>query len=341
MNMKNKRTLILVISFVMVSAFCFGGSRKNALSLWTDKAPAKKALIEYVDSVTNKKSADFIPIENRIAIFDFDGTLFLETDPTYFDWMLFEHRVLDDKSFTPSAEQLEAAKLSREQKKFPGLSASRERMVSEAYKDLTLDDFYAYVRAFMKEDQPGFTNLKRGDAWYKPMVQVVSFLIENNFTVYVSSGTDRLTVRPLVMDTLPLPAKQIIGSDSTIVTEMQGDKDGLEYTYTQADQLVLGGRNLVKNLQMNKVSSIVREIGLKPVLAFGNSSTDASMLNYSIQNNKYKALAFMLCCDDLEREYGNLKKADSMKEASAQNGWIPVSMKDDWKTIYGEDVKRK
>ena len=92
---------------------------------------------------------------------------------------------------------------------------------------------------------------------------------------------------------------------------------------------------------MNKVSSIVREIGLKPVLAFGNSSTDASMLNYSIQNNKYKALAFMLCCDDLEREYGNLKKADSMKEASAQNGWIPVSMKDDWKTIYGEDVKRK
>ena len=107
------------------------------------------------------------------------------------------------------------------------------------------------------------------------------------------------------------------------------------------DTLLLGGKNLVKNLQMNKVTIITREIGVQPVLAFGNSLTDASMLNYAIHGNKYKALGFMLLCDDLEREYGNAAKAEKMRNDCAQNGWIPVSMRDDWKTIYGENVMKK
>ena len=91
---------------------------------------------------------------------------------------------------------------------------------------------------------------------------------------------------------------------------------------------------------MNKVVLMIREIGAQPVLAFGNSSTDASMLNYTIIGNRYKALGFMLCCDDLEREYGNMAKAEEMRKASERNGWIPVSMRSDWKTIYGDKVKK-
>ena len=68
--------------------------------------------------------------------------------------------------------------------------------------------------------------------------------------------------------------------------------------------------------------------------------TDASMVNYTIRGNKYKALGFMLCCDDLAREYGNAAKAEKMKAACRKNGWIPISMRDDWKTIYGSGVKR-
>ena len=90
---------------------------------------------------------------------------------------------------------------------------------------------------------------------------------------------------------------------------------------------------------MNKVSVIVREIGVQPVLAFGNTMSDASMLNYTINGNPYRALGFMLLCDDLEREYGNLKKADQMRRGCKKYGWIPVSMHDDWKTIYGDQVK--
>lgn len=316
--------------------------KKDPLALWNDRAPAKQALVEYVSSVTNPKSPDFIPLENRVAVFDLDGTLILETDPTYFDWLLFEHRVLDDPNYTPTPEQIAAARASREQGIFPELSANREKMVSEVYKGLTLEEFNAFIRDFMQEEQPGFIGMKRGDIFYKPMVEVVKYLLKNHFTVYVSSGTDRLTVRPLMAANLPeIPARQIIGSDSTIVARQQGGKDGLAYTFKQGDELVLGGKNLIKNLQMNKVATIVQEIGVQPVLAFGNSSSDASMLNYAINGNKYKALGFMISCDDLEREYGDKKKADKMRNASQKYGWVSISMRDDWKTIYGPQIRRR
>ena len=121
----------------------------------------------------------------------------------------------------------------------------------------------------------------------------------------------------------------------------QGGKDGLDYVFVKGDKVLLGGANIVKNLQMNKVSIITREIGVQPVLAFGNTMSDASMLNYTISGNKYKALGFMLLCDDLVREYGNMKKADAMRRNCRKYGWVPVSMRDDWKTIYGDGVTRK
>ncbi|MBR4674146.1 MAG: haloacid dehalogenase-like hydrolase [Victivallales bacterium] len=334
-----KRWHIHIWTVIILTAFSLTGCVSKPLTLWNDTAPAKTALIGYVKAVTSKGSPDYIPVEKRIAVFDLDGTLFLETDPTYFDWCLFEHRVLDDPSYKATEEQLAAAKASRNGT-FPTLSSNRERMVSEAYKGLTIAEFDAFIRTFMEEHQPGFIGLKRGDAFYKPMVEVVQYLVKNRFTVYVISGTDRLTVRPLA-EKLNLPPSQVIGSDSTIVASGQGDKDGLEYTFSKGDTLLLGGKNLIKNLQMNKVSIIAREIGVQPVLAFGNAFSDASMVNYAIQGNKYKALGFMLLCDDTTREYGNPAKADKLLKACEQNGWIPVSMRDDWKTIYGDGVLKK
>ena len=328
-------TCALALFGVIVLAGCAG----QPLSSWRENAPARVALIEYVGAVTAKNSPDYIPVENRIAVFDFDGTLFLETDPTYFDWMLFEHRVLEDPTFKATDEQIAAARAARDGK-LPPLDKNRERMVAEAYKGMTIDEFYAFVRKFMAEDQPGFVGLKRGDAYYRPMLEVIDYLRQNGFTVYVISGTERFTMRPLT-EVLRLPPSQIIGSDNTLVSDKQGGKDALDYVFVKGDRLLLGGANIVKNLQMNKVSVIVREIGIQPVLAFGNTMSDASMLNYTIGGNKYKALGFILLCDDLEREYGNAEKADRMLRNSRKYGWIPVSMRDDWKTIYGKDVTRK
>lgn len=327
----------------MVSLFvgCTQIKRDN-LSLWDNEAPAKKAIISYVKDVTNKKSKNFIPVEDRIAVFDLDGTLILETDPSYFDWALFEHRVLDDPNYKPTKEQIVSAKTSRERGIFPALNNNREQMVSEVYKGMTLEEFYDFIRKFMQEDQPGFVNMKRGDIFYKPMIEVVEYLIKNKFTVYICSGSDRLMVRPLIENNLPyIQPKQIIGSDSMIVSNKQGKIDGLSHIFEKDEELILGGKNLIKNLQMNKVSVIAQEIGKRPVLAFGNTLSDASMLNYTIYGNKYKALAFMISCDDLEREYGNTEKAEKMRTASVKYGWISISMRDDWKTIYGDNIKRR
>jgi len=324
---------------VLVIVVLLSGCAHKPLALWNDQAPAKKALVDYVRTVTGRNSPDYIPIENRIAVFDFDGTLFLETAPTYFDWQLFEHRVLEDPGYKATDEQLAAARASRGGK-FPKLDNDRERMVAEAYCGMTLGEFDAFIRQFMSENQPGFVGLKRGDAYYRPMLEVIDYLRRNGFTVYVISGTDRLTMRPLTA-VLRLPLTQIIGSDGTVVASGQNGKDGLEYVFDRGDKLLLGGTNLVKNLQMNKVSIIVREIGLQPVLAFGNTMSDASMLNYAINGNQYKALGFMLLCDDLSREYGNTEKAEQMLINCQKYGWVPVSMRDDWKTIYGEGVAKK
>ena len=338
--MKNRFLSVTTYALVALAHLILSGCRtQEPLSLWNENAPAKTALSNYIRSVTDKGSPDFIPVENRVAVFDFDGTLFLETDPTYFDWLLFEHRVLEDPSYKATPEQLAAARASRKGK-FPKLDKNRERMVAEAYRGMTLEEFYAFIRKFMAEDQPGFNGLKRGEAYYKPMLEVIEFLRQNGFTVYVISGTERYTMRPLTA-ILHLPPAQIIGSDNTLAASGQGEKDGLDYIFVKGDKVLLGGANIVKNLQMNKVSIILREIGIRPVLAFGNTMSDASMLNYAIGGNKYKALGFMLLCDDLVREYGNRAKADQMRRNCKKYGWIPVSMRDDWKTIYGEGVTKK
>ncbi len=343
--MKQTKHLFAIVACLVLESLLSTGCtpiKKDPMSLWTHTAPAKQALINYVETVTNPASPDFIPVENRVAVFDLDGTLILETDPTYFDWALFEHRVLDDPRYTPTEEQRTAAKNSREKGIFPPLNAHREKMVSEAYQGMTIQEFYDFVRSFMQEDQPGFIGMKRGAIFYKPMLEVVEYLVKNKFTVYICSGTDRLTVRPLVEANMPyIPNRQILGSDSTIIASGQGEKDGLSYLFKQEDELVLGGKNLVKNLQMNKVTLIAQEIGIQPVLAFGNTFSDASMVNYTIYNNPYKALGFMLMCDDLEREYGNLKKAEKMHEDCEKYGWICISMHDDWKTIYGDSITRR
>ena len=118
------------------------------------------------------------------------------------------------------------------------------------------------------------------------------------------------------------------------------DKNG-DYVFDDDDQLVLSGNFIIKNLDMNKVTVIMQEIGQQPVLSFGNSSSDSSMAEYVTTNNKYKSLAFMLCCDDTERENGNPEKAKKMANSCTENGWTAISMKNDWKTIYGEGVTRK
>ncbi len=319
----------------------------DPLSLWTENAPAKKALVSYIETVTDENSADYIPIENRIAVFDMDGTILCETDPYYFDHCLLVYRVLEDPDYKDKASTFEKDVANRLQAKFDGDKSVEVSMIEHgqavamAFAGMTIDEFEAYVEDFKNQPAPGYNNMTRGEAFYKPMLQVIDYLQANDFTVYIVSGTDRLIVRGLIKGSVDIPRNQLIGSDELLVATGQGDVDGMEYTFTDQDKLVTGGQFIIKTLDMNKVTAIMTEIGIQPVLSFGNSTGDSAMAEFTTTNNKYKSLAFMLCCDDLERENGNTAKADKMRELCDEFDWIPISMRDDWTTIYGEDVTRK
>ncbi len=319
----------------------------DALSLWTSDAEAKKALVSYVENVTNENSPDYIPVEDRIAVFDMDGTILCETDPYYFDHCLLVYRVLEDPNYKDKASSFEKDVATRLQAKFDGDSSIEVSMIEHgqavamAFAGMTIDEFEAYVEDFKNQPAPGYNNMTRGEAFYKPMIQVIDYLQANDFTVYIVSGTDRLIVRGLIKGSVDIPRNQLIGSDELLVATGQGDVDGMEYTFTDQDKLVTGGQFIIKTLDMNKVTAIMTEIGIQPVLSFGNSTGDSAMAEFTTTNNKYKSLAFMLCCDDLVRENGNTAKADKMRELCKEFGWIPISMRDDWTTIYGDDVTRK
>ena len=319
----------------------------DALSLWTEDAPLKAELTAYIKAITDESSSEFIPVEDRIAVFDMDGTLCCETDPGYFDHKLLYHRVMEDPDYKDKAsdEEKETAKIIEEYFEtgsYPeGLDVKHGTAVATAFKGMTVDEFDAYVKEYRDTPMESYTNMTNGEAFYKPMLQVVDYLQANDFTVFIVSGTDRLITRGLAEGIVDIPLSQMIGSDESLVASEQGDEDGLDYTFSKDDEVITGGDFLIKNLKMNKVSVIEQEIGQQPVLCFGNSSGDAAMANFTINNNKYKAAAFMLCCDDTERENGNLEKADKMYASCEENGYTAVSMKNDWTTIYGDTVTKK
>jgi hypothetical protein len=186
----------------------------------------------------------------------------------------------------------------------------------------------------------GFSGLKRGEAYYLPMLELFNKLQENDFTLYVVTATERNIVREVIRGTLNIPPANVIGTEYGYTATGQNEEADTDYTFQPTDKVVFDGTYYGENAQTSKVDAIVREIGQQPVLAFGNSSGDTSMLNYTVNDNKYKSAAFFLLCDDLERELGDSKKADKCRKLAEENGWVPVSMRDDFKTIYGENVTR-
>lgn len=347
-----KKSLFVVLILVICAGFVFAnavyeGAKADGsiLKFWYEDSYARNQLVAFIQAITDENGPDYIPVEARIAVFDFDGTLFCETDLDYFDHLLLAYRVLEDAEYSALASDFEkevANKIvTQSQTSSPvgGLDMDHGIALSSAFKGMTVQEFDAYIQEFKKTPMPHYTGMNRGDGFYLPMLQVIEYLQANDFLVYVVSGSDRFMVRAIFNGSpVDLPPRQIIGSDMRTMATNQGDEEGLKYTFVSGDEVLLSGDFVIKDLKMNKVSVIVQEIGQQPVLSFGNSTGDAAMANYVISDNPYRSLAFMLCCDDTEREHGNPKKADEMYELCNANNWVPISMKNDWTTIYGDGV---
>ena len=347
MNMKKRIVTLLVLALALSPLYGALAETNTGdadpLSLWRQDSSVKAELIAYVEAVTSEGNEDYIAPADRIAVFDFDGTLYGERFPTYFDTCLFLHRVLHDESYTAEedvrayAEALETALLNGQPE--PDSPRSTAQMAAETFKGFTVEAYRAYIRDFMNTPAWGFENMTYGEGLFLPMAELVQYLAGHDFKVFISSGSERSLVRELIKGTLDqwIPPERVIGTRFSLTATGQGSKAGRSYNFAPEDEVLLEGNMVVKNQKTNKVFSIVDEIGKAPVLVFGNSSGDLAMARYAVQHG---GRAYMLLCDDLERDWGSEETAAAFAEACAGYGYATISMRDDFVTIYGESIVR-
>ena len=412
-----KMTLLAVMASIMVCTV--GAAEENTevqerstelnadesefFSDWLADAPALGTLIEYVEAVTDTSSADYIPPEDRIAVFDMDGTLCAEDNPVSLMTYLLAYRILKDPSCNPDPEMLEFGRALRDHTLTDDLPDEyREQMMvynTKAFEGMTLQEYADLVTEVIVREADGFEGMTYAETFFLPMIEVVEYLQSNDFECFVCSGSDRFFCRVLIEGMLDIPYKNIIGTDVELIilskkqdedtdeedasneeaesetveaaaavtaadaetdedtdaaadaetdedtdaadaAEADAETDGFPVmaNYTDGDCLVRTDRELVANIAANKVLQIARDIGKQPVLCFGNSFVDVSMLNYTIYDNPYRSAAFMIIADDEVREYGDAEEAEELRLEWEEMGYYVISMRDDWETIFGEDV---
>lgn len=343
---KNKLILAIVtFSAIFIGCSKFDQDTPSVFFTHWNSCEALTALQEYVQDVTNPFSANYINPEDRIVTFDMDGTFVGELYPTYFEYNLLEYRVLDDPTYKDKAPDdvretaQEIRDFVRNGTKLPDhFDMKHAQAAATAYAGMTLAEFDAYVKAYATKPANGFTGMTYGQSFYKPMLEVFKYLEAYGFTYYVVSGSDRFICRALV-ESIGIAPNRVIGMDVRLRSSSQGEEAGVEYTLDKYEDLIRTDELIIKNLKTNKVLQISQEIGKIPVLSFGNSGGDSAMHNYCLSNN-LPAEAFMLIADDPERDHANRDKALKLGEQWRQAGYHVISMRDDFKTIYGKNVKK-
>ena len=175
----------------------------DTIPYWTEGSEVMKSIVSYVNAVSNESSEIFVPEEDRIAVFDFDGTLYGELFPTYFDETLLLHRVLHrvlhDETFEADPRLFAYAQASEDAYMKglpqPDTDLSTSASLADSMKGMTADEYRDYIRNFMGEPVWGFEGMTYGEGFYMPMTALVQYLAEHGFKVFISSGSERSIVR--------------------------------------------------------------------------------------------------------------------------------------------------
>lgn len=306
---------------------------------WNPDSEVLARLVAFVEAVCEPGGPSYATPEDRIATFDMDGTIISEKAPFYLDYMLLLHRVLDDPTYTADAETRTLCEdisfYAYRGKKNSDLSEGRHRASAAVFEGMTPEEYRAYVNNFLDTvEVTGFDGMTYGGSYYKPMVEVIEYLKANDFEVWMVSASQREIVRAVV-ERLGIEPDHVIANDLGYATTGQGSEGSLDYNMVQTEEIVLTTPLYDDCEKVGKSLAIAREIGKRPLLAFGNSSGDYSMLNYAMSG---EGLSMLVIADDEEREYGDSEKAAEAFETAEKELWLPCSMKDDWATIYGEGV---
>ena len=302
------------------------------LPSWNE-GEAKARIVTFVQAITDKKGKDYVAPAERIAVFDNDGTLWAE-QPLYFQFVFMLDQVKaaapkhpewkDNPAFQALARQDHEALAKLGHK--PLLE-----LLGQANSGMTVGEYDGTIRGWLaKARHPKFKR-PYTDLVYKPMQELLAYLRANGFKTFIVSGGSVEFMRPWAEKAYGIPAEQIVGSQQEVKFEMQDGKPVLRR-----------GPNFVfVDDGPGKPVGIYRQIGRRPIAAFGNSDGDLQMLQVTADGPGQR-LALIVHHDDAEREFaydrashiGKLDKA--WDEAKARN-WVVVSMKSDWKRIFSFD----
>lgn len=301
----------------------------NNLSTWND-TPTRKKIIEFVNSVTDESNPDYIKPADRIAVFDNDGTLWCE-QPLQVQFFYVLDRIKDIASSKPEMKDTQPFKAFLE-KDMKTISTFTKKQLMEfiftAMGEKTPDELTEKVKQWFENAKHPKFNFSFYKCAYKPQLELLGFLKENDFKTFIVSGGGVEFMRVISEKMYGIPAERVIGSSAKASVIMNGNIPVVNR---------LSELNSFDDRE-EKILNIHLHIGKKPVLAFGNSDGDLAMLRYTL-SGKGKKLSLLLHHDDAEREvaYDRDFKLSPLKEAldvADEEGILKVSMKNDWSEVF-------
>jgi phosphoglycolate phosphatase-like HAD superfamily hydrolase len=299
------------------------------LPSWNDTAP-KRAIVQFVQRVTQEGSPEFVPALQRIATFDNDGTLWSE-QPAYFQFFFAVDRV---KALAPKhpewTTQEPFASLLKGDMKAAVASgkAGLAALIAATHAGLTTEEFDQVVRDWIATARHPKTGKLFTAMVFQPMLELLAYLRANGFKTFIVSGGGIDFMRPWVEGVYGIPPEQVVGSSG-----------GLEYEVRNGKPVLAKLPKLVHNDdKQGKPVGIQRHIGRRPIAAFGNSDGDLQMLQWTTAGSGPR-LALYVHHTDADREWAydrqsHIGKLDQGLAEAAAKGWTVVDMKADWKVIY-------
>jgi phosphoserine phosphatase len=301
----------------------------DALKSWNDGA-ARSAILDFVSRVTKKGGPDFVPVAERIATFDNDGTLWCEQPMQvqfYFARDRLDALAKDDPGLRD--RQPFKAYLDRD---MPAIMQYGKKGLLEVgayvHAGMTEDEFHAYARNWLEESKHPKLGRTFTDLTYRPQVELLDYLRANGFKTFIVSGGGVDLMRAFAEERYGIPPEQVIGSSVKTRFEMRE-----------------GRGEIVKLPELNsfddrevKPANISLHIGRRPILAFGNSDGDLAMLRYC-KSGPGARLALIIHHDDATREFAydrDFKLSPLVEALDKADGYgiTLVSMKNDWKAVF-------
>jgi len=302
----------------------------TTLPSWNDTA-ARRAVIDFVGRVTDESGPDYVPQIERIAVFDNDGTLWCEQPmPVQLAGALAMLAVMAERDPALREQQPYKAAFEKDMAWF-GQFVTNEKLpqligiLLQAGAGETQSQFEDRARAWFAEARHPKLGTAYTQVIYRPMVELLDYLRENGFKVFLCSGGGMDFMRLVAEDIYDVPREYVIGSNMKLSWEQ---RDGQPVLVRQA--------GIVEpfNDGPGKPINIQLHIGRPPILVGGNSDGDVAMMEFASASSK-PYLNLLVHHDDAEREYTYDKSAEKAQAAAGERGWTVVSMKNDWQTIFG------